>query len=271
MPRKGKFDIWALAPICLAISVFPPHELAAKEPASAVAASQELLQVKIQRLIIDPSSNQPVVFLADLQEERALLVWIGPCEANAMNAEMEGTKHPRPQTHDLLQGVIQKMRGKVQKIVITHTKDGIYFAILFLEREGTVIEIDARPSDSMVLAQKTKAPIFVARKMFQEMSIPLKEEKGVEDQYGLTAQELTSSLAQSFSFKSSRGVLVSDVHAGSPAEKDGLQRGDIIAEIGGEAIPDLKGLKTALNKMKGPVKAKVFRKGEFISLTFHGK
>jgi S1-C subfamily serine protease len=87
----------------------------------------------------------------------------------------------------------------------------------------------------------------------------------------MTAQELTSSLAQSFSFKSSRGVLVSDVRAGSPAEKDGLQRGDIIAEIGGEAIPDLKGLQTALSKMKGPVKAKVFRKGGFISLTFHGK
>ena len=271
MPRKGKFDIWALAAICLAISVFPPQELAAKPPASAAPASQELLQVKIQRLIVDPSNNQPVVFLTDLQEERALLVWIGPCEANAMNAEMEGTKHPRPQTHDLLQGVIQRMKGKVQKIIITHSKDGVYYAALVLEREGTTIEIDARPSDSIVLALKAKAPVFAAKKMFQEMSIPLKEEKGAEDQYGITAQELTSSLAQSFTFKSTRGVLVSDVRAESPAEKDGLMRGDIIAEIGGEAIPDLKSLKTALNKMKGSVKAKVFRKGEFVSLTFHGK
>jgi bifunctional DNase/RNase len=248
-----------------------PSKLPAKQPASAVGESRELLQVKIQRLIIDPTSNQPVVFLSDLQEERALLVWIGPCEANAMNAEMEGTKHPRPQTHDLLQGVIQKMKGKVQKIIITHSKDGVYYAALVLEREGTVMEVDARPSDSMVLAQKTKAPIFVARKLFQEMSVSLKEEKGVEDQYGLTAQDLTSPLAQSFSFKSTRGVLVSDVRAGSPAEKDGLQRGDIIAEIGGESIADVKSLKAALNKMKGPAKSRVFRKGEFISLTFHGK
>jgi len=271
MLRKGKLDIWILAGICLAVSFVPPHELAAQPSASAATAPPELLQVKIQRLIIDPSNNQPVVFLADLQEERALLVWIGPCEANAMNAEMEGTKHPRPQTHDLLQGIIQKMKGKLQKIVITHSKDGIYFANLVLEQEGTVIEIDARPSDGMVLALKAKAPVFVARKMFQEMSVSLKEEKGVEDQYGITAQELTSSLAQSFSFKSTRGVLVSDVRAGSPAEKDGLQRGDIISEVGGEAIPDVKSLKAALNKMKGTVKGKVFRKGEFISLTFHGK
>ncbi len=271
MPRKGRFDIWALAAICLAIFVLPPQGLAAKQPSSTVAAPQELLQVKILRLIIDPSSNQPVVFLTDLREERALLVWIGPCEANAMNAEMEGTKHPRPQTHDLLQGVIQKMKGKVQKIIITHSKDGVYYAALVLERDGTTIEIDARPSDSMVLALKAKAPVFAARKLFQEMSVPLKEEKGAEDQYGITAQEMTSSLAQSFAFKLSGGVLVSDVRTGSPAEKDGLQRGDIIAEIGGEAIPDLKSLKTALDKMKGPVKAKVFRKGDFISLTFHGQ
>lgn len=271
MPRKAKFHIGALTAICLAISFLAPHELTAMQPAFAVAASQELLQVKIQRLIIDPTSNQPVVFLTDLQEERALLVWIGPCEANALNAEMEGTKHPRPQTHDLLERVIRKMKGKVQKVIITHSKDGIYYAALVLERAGTSIEIDARPSDSMVLALKAKAPVFVAIKMFQEMSVPLKEEKGAEDQYGITAQNLTSSLAQSFSFKSSRGVLISDVRAGSPAEKDGLQRGDIIAEIGGEEIPGLKSLKSTLNKMTGPVKAKVFRQGEFISLTLHGK
>ena len=270
MPRKEKFDIWALAVICMAFSLLP-SEIPAKQSAAAAPASQKLIPVKVQRLIIDPTSNQPVVFLTDLQEERALLVWIGPCEANAMNAELEGTKPPRPQTHDLLQEVIHQMRGKVQKIVITHSKDGIYYANLVLEREGTVMEIDARPSDSMVLAQKAKAPIFVARKLFQEMSVALKEEKAVEDQYGLTAQELTSSLAQSFSFKSTRGVLVSDVRTGSPAEKDGLQRGDIIAEIGGETIADVKSLKTALNKIKGPVKGRVFRKGEFISLTLHGK
>jgi bifunctional DNase/RNase len=271
MPIKGNFHIWTLAGICLAISSVPLHELTAKQPASAAAASAELLQVKIQRLTLDPSSNQPVVFLTDLQENRALLIWIGPCEANAMNAEMEGTKHPRPQTHDLLQGIIQKMKARIQKIVITHSKDGIYFANLVLEREGKVIEIDARPSDSMVLALKAKAPVFVASKMFQEMSVSLKEERGGEAQYGITAQELTSSLAQSFSFQSTRGVLVSDVRAGSPAEKDGLQRGDIIAEIGGEATPDVKSLRAALKKMKEPIKARIFRKGEFMPLTLHGK
>jgi uncharacterized protein len=271
MPRKANLASGLMAGICLATTMILPPELAAGPFKLAAAVPQELLQVKIQRLTIDPSSGQPVVFLTDPQEERALPIWIGPCEANAMNAEMEGTKPPRPQTHDLLERVIQKMKGKIQKIIITHAQEGVYYATLVLEREGTAVEIDARPSDSLVLALKAKAPVWVGRKMFQEASVPLKEAKGAEDQYGLTAQDLTPSLAQSFSFKSTRGVLVSDVRSGSLAEKDGLQRGDIIVEIGGETIPDMKALKAGLDKARGAVKAKIFRKGENISLTFHGK
>jgi bifunctional DNase/RNase len=271
MPGKRKLGFWTPVGICLAISLVLSPQLAAKQPAPPAVSSPELLQVKIQRLTVDPSSHQPVVLLTDLQEERALLIWIGPCEANAMNAVMEGIKPPRPQTHDLLREVIQKMKARIQKVVITHSQDGIYFANLVLEREGKAIEIDARPSDSMVLALKVRAPVFVAKKMFQEMSVPLKEEREAEGLYGITAQKLTSSLAQSFSFPSTRGVLVSDVRAGTPAEKDGLQRGDIIAAIGEEATPDVKSLRAALDKMVGPIKARIFRKGEFIPLTLHGK
>jgi len=271
MPRKRKPGLWTLAGICLALSLVLSSQLAARQPAPPAASSPELVQVKIQRLTVDPSSHQPVVLLTDLQEERALLIWIGPCEANAMNAVMEGSKALRPQTHDLLQEVIQTMKAKIQKVVITHSQDGIYFANLVLEREGKAIEIDARPSDSMVLALKVRAPVFVAKKMFQEMSLPMKEERDAEGLYGITAQELTSSLAQSFSFPSTRGVLVSDVRAGSPAEKDGLQRGDIIAKIGGEATPDVKSLRAVVDKMREPIKARIFRKGEFITLTLHGK
>jgi hypothetical protein len=271
MPKKEDLAVWIPALICLTTAMILLPPLATWQMTPAAAATQEILPVKIHRLTMDPSSGQPVVFLTDPQEERALPIWIGPCEANAMSAEMEGTKPPRPQTHDLLERVIQKMKGKIQKVIVTHSKDGVYYATLVLEREGTVVEIDARPSDSLVLALKAKAPILVGKKMFLETSVPLKEAKGAEDQYGFTAQDLTPSLAQSFGYKFTRGVLVSDVQAGSPAEKDGLQRGDIIVEMRGEAIPDMKVLKDVLNKAKGAVKAKIFRKGEYISLTVHGK
>ena len=267
LSRKSSLAMGILAIVLLGL----PDPSAARPLVTPAAALQELMPVKMQRLILDPTSGQPVVFLTDVQEERALPIWIGPCEANAMNAEMEGAKHPRPQTHDLLDGVIRKMKAKVQKVIVTHSKDGVYYATLVLEREGAAVEIDARPSDSLVLALKAKAPIFVGKKMFEEMSVPLKEAKGSEEPYGLTAQDLTPSLARSFGHSSGQGVLISDVRPGSAAEKDGLQRGDIVVELGGEPISDLKALRAGLNKAQGAVKARVFRKGENISLTVHGK
>jgi len=258
-----------LAGLCL-VGFIGLSEKTAAGPFRPVALEpKDLLQVKIHKLTLDPASMQPVVFLTDSQEERVLPIWIGPCEANAMNAEMEGTPHPRPLTHDLAVRIIQKFKAKVQRIIITHTKDGIYYATLVLEKQGSVMEIDARPSDSMVLALKSKAPIFVSKALFAEMSLPLREPKGIEENYGLTIQDLTPSLAQSFSYKSSQGVLVSEVRSGSSAEKDGLQQGDILVEVGEETVPDTKSLRAALAKSKGPVKAKIFRKGGFLSVILH--
>jgi hypothetical protein len=82
---------------------------------------QETLPVKIYRLILDPSSMQPVVLLTDLQEEKAMLIWIGPCEANAIQTEREKIKPPRPQTHDLAGNILVRTGWKIQKIVITHS------------------------------------------------------------------------------------------------------------------------------------------------------
>lgn len=271
MQGKERWGILAMAAICLAGLIGFAPRVWAEQFTPATVETKNLLQVKVHRLIMDPSSMQPIVFLADPQEERALLVWIGPCEANALNAEIEGTKSPRPLTHDLAGKIIEKLRGKIQRIIITHVRNGIYYATLVIEREGSAVEIDARPSDSIVMALKSKSPIFVSKGLFAEMSVPLKEEKGGEDPYGLTIQELTSSLAQSFSYKSTKGVLVADVRGGSQAEKDGLQRGDILVEVGGDSIFDVKSLRDALSRSKASAKAKIFRKGNFVSLTLNPK
>ncbi len=271
MQREKRWGISVMVGICLAVSMALSPKIWAGQFAPVTAGSQDLLQVKVHRLIMDPTSMQPIVFLADPQEERALLVWIGPCEANALNAEIEGTKSPRPLTHDLAGRIIEKLKGKIQRIIITQVKDGIYYATLVIEKDGSAVEIDARPSDSIVMALKSKSPIFVSKGLFATASVPLKEEKGGEDPYGLTIQELTSSLAQSFSFKSTKGVLVADVRGGSQAEKDGLQQGDILVELGGDSISDVKSLREALSKSKASVKAKIFRKGNFVSLTVNPK
>jgi bifunctional DNase/RNase len=244
--------------LCLAASLWLPGQTAAKGITRLALEQKELLQVKVYRLLMDPTTRQPVVFLADSLEERGLPIWIGHCEANAISDELQAIRHPRPLTHDLL-----------ERIVVTHSQEGTYYATMMIERAGSLVEVDARPSDSIVMALKFKAPIFVSKSLFSEMAVPLVEKKGVEELYGLTVQELTPLLAQSFSYPSTRGVLVSDVRQESLAEKDGLRRGDIFVKVGGETVGDVMALKGALAKSKAPVQAMIFRQGNSLSLRLH--
>jgi hypothetical protein len=230
---------------------------------------QDLLEVKIDRLVVDPSSMQPVVLLLDPSGERAMPIWIGPNEAVAIQGELEGTRPPRPMTHDLLENVIRRLNGTVRRVIITQQKDGIYYAIIVLEKDRALIELDARPSDSIAMALKFKAPIFISRSLFNERAVVLQEQKNIEGSYGLAVQELTPLLAESFSFKTGKGVLVADVKEGGRAEKDGIQGGDILVEIGEQKIEDIAAMRSALVKMKGPAKVEIFRKGHFSTLTLN--
>lgn len=271
MSKKGPFLIFFISFI-LFTTAFPPSRKACGEGVKGRQPDkEELVQVKVHRLIVDPASNQPVVLLADNLEERALLIWIGLFEANAIDSEMQGLKHHRPLTHDLLERVLKKVNGKIRRITITHFEEGIYYATIAIERDGTLIELDARPSDSIVMALKFNAPIFVSKSIFKEMAIPLGEKKGAEEQYGLTLQDLTPLLAQSFSSGSTRGVLVSQVRKGSRAEKDGIERGDIFLEVSGKPVNDVKEMRDTLERIKAPVKARILRRANTIFITIHPK
>lgn len=258
---------WGKTFIALMWLIFPLVEEGNSSPPSP--SEKDLLEVKVHQLIVDPTSLQPVVLLTDFRQEKALLIWIGPLEANAIQAELQGIKHHRPLTHDLLEKVILRTGNKIHRIIITHIQEGIYYATLVMKKNNSLLEFDARPSDSIVLALKFKAPIFVSRKLFQEMAVPLGEPKEIEEIYGLTIQNLTPHLAQSFSFPSTKGALVAEVQPGSKAEKDGIKGGDIFVQVGPELVLDIDSFRKALTKSKGALPAKIFRQGKFLSLTLH--
>jgi len=261
----------AVAALWLVSSLAPYGKAAAEKSTIATPAfeQKDFLQLKVHQVVVDPTSMQPVVFLADLSQERAMPIWIGPCEADAINGEMQGIKHPRPLTHDLLVRVIQKTNGKIQRVVITHRKENIYYATIVMQSGSSVVEIDARPSDSIVVALKSGAPLFVSKTLFSEAAVPLREKQAIEERYGLTIQDLTPMLAQSFSFNSTLGVLVADVRQGSRAEKDGLIRGDIFVELGEQTVKNEAGFKEALARGKTPLPARIFRKGNFLPVILH--
>ena len=253
----------------VAMFINPICEAGAGMDLSPASEKSKLLPVTVYRLILDPVSQHPVVILTDSLEERALPIWIDSFEANAIHSELEGIKHRRPLTHDLLERIIQKTNAKIHQIVITELKDNIYYAKIRMEVAGTFAEIDARPSDSIVMALKFQAPLFVSRDLFKDKAMPLNEEKEIEQHYGITLQNLTPSLSQAFSFDSTKGTLVSDVRRGSPAEKDGLERGDIFVTLDEGPVDDIASVRLALEKGKTTMKAKIFRKGRFLALNLH--
>lgn len=111
---------------------------------------------------LDQNTNSPVVLLREKEGERVLPIWIGPAEASAIAMELQGLKAQRPMTHDLLKHVIMGLGGELRRVTITSVRDNTYFAELLLRREGQVVQVDARPSDSIALALRLNAPIFTS-------------------------------------------------------------------------------------------------------------
>lgn len=135
-----------------------------------------MLKVKINGLALDATTNSPVVILApeaaepegtEKGKEKILPIWIGHYEAWAIAMELGGLSSKRPLTHDLMKSVIQTMGGKVQKVEVTELVNQTFYAKVYVELNGKVLNIDARPSDSIALALKTGAPIYVAEELFQ--------------------------------------------------------------------------------------------------------
>ena len=254
---------WFLAATCCAA------QPAVKQAAPTVVEKNSLIRVNVHQLVVDPASRQPVVTLSDSGEKRALFIWIGIPEARAIYSELEGVEHQRPLTHDLLEKIILKSNGEIHHIVITHARENVFYATIVLQRQDNPVEIDARPSDALVMALKFNAPVYVARDLFEEMSLPLEARSDRGESYGLSLQELTPGLAKYLSYESKKGIMVSGVRKGSQAEIDGLMAGDIIVEIDGRIADDLPFFRRTVKEMKNPLKAKVYRNGRFIPVTVH--
>jgi bifunctional DNase/RNase len=119
------------------------------------------IEMSIKGLMVDPVTNQPIIILRDDAGDRVLPIWVGVFEANAIALQIENVATPRPMTHDLLRNVIQDLEGQVQKVVVSELKENTFFAIIHLAVRGEPVLIDARPSDAIALALRTKAPIYV--------------------------------------------------------------------------------------------------------------
>ncbi|MEW6051305.1 MAG: bifunctional nuclease family protein [Candidatus Zixiibacteriota bacterium] len=126
----------------------------------------KMLEVKVEGLALDMTTNTPVVVLSPTGLDKVLPIWIGHAEAWAIAMELSGVGSKRPLTHDLLKRVIETLHAHVERIEVTELREQTFYAIIHLTVDGQTCQVDARPSDSIALALKTGAAIFVNEELF---------------------------------------------------------------------------------------------------------
>ena len=156
-----------------------------------------MIEVQVESLGLDRTSNTPVVILKEVGAERVLPIWIGPSEASAIAMQLGGMAFQRPLTHDLLVSVLGGLGGSLKRVLITRVEDSTYFAELIIEVEGRLVSVDARPSDSIAIALRADARIFAETDLLEPSpSTTVAEEprEGGEDECGVRGAELEEHL-----------------------------------------------------------------------------
>jgi len=136
-----------------------------------VTNRENFILMTVGGLTLDPVTKTPIVILRDPDNKLNLPIWIGLLEATSMATEIEGIKMSRPMTHDLMSTMISDLGANVDWVEVTELKENTYFARICLRIGERQVEFDARPSDAISLALRTKSPIYVARAVLEASSV----------------------------------------------------------------------------------------------------
>jgi len=150
-------------------------------------SSNGVLEIEVRAVL--PTSGGCAVFLGN--EEKVFVIYVDQTVGAAITMFMRSTPKPRPQTHDLIADILLALGAKVERVVINDFHDGVYYARLIIScenelQERKIVELDARPSDSMAMAIQQDAPLYISYDVWDEvedMSEVLKkmEEQGMQD------------------------------------------------------------------------------------------
>jgi bifunctional DNase/RNase len=155
--------------------------------AGDVRSAEQLVPVEVQRILL--VNNHPAVVLANEKEHIYLLVYVDHFMAQAIQLGMLGMSIERPLTHDLIGILLRRLGAQLSKVSITELKDNTYYALISLRVNGNLQEIDARPSDALAIAVRSKSPIFVARSLMSDRLFPEGEGPSAEMPGGPVGQK----------------------------------------------------------------------------------
>ncbi len=158
----------------------------------------KMLAVEVVGISVCPPYQGYVVILQEVDGGRRLPIFIGVAEAQAISILLQGLEYARPLTFDLFGSILGELEVEVHGIRVTELKENTFYAVVELkDLEGGVHYIDARPSDSIALALKTKAPVYVAEKVMDSAAIHSDQMPEAEiDQLAELNQQLQNAVAE---------------------------------------------------------------------------
>ena len=128
-----------------------------------------MVEMELNKIIIDEKNTDQVIVLKEKNGDRILPIIIGMLEASSIKMKLSGLAAPRPMTHDLLYSIIESLNARIEKVVVDKLENSTFHAKLFMKSEnGDSRIIDARPSDSIALSVRSKAPIFIEEEVLEQ-------------------------------------------------------------------------------------------------------
>ena len=132
-----------------------------------------MLELEIESIRVRQETQQRAVVLKVKDSDLYLPIFIGQFEVEAIRFKLMGVEVQRPMTHDLLGSVIGDLGGSIHSIVVSELKNDTFFAKIVIDSNGTLIEIDARPSDALALAVRSEAPIYAEDDVVEKAGVSL--------------------------------------------------------------------------------------------------
>ena len=141
-----------------------------------------MIEMRVMGIALDTRSGSPIVVLNDLENRKALPIWIGSAEASSIIRKIENIPSSRPMTHDLCINLIEATGYKLGRVEINDVDEQTYFSTLYLKNDaGNEIQVDARPSDAIAIAIRAEGSIFVTSNGLLSGAVSVDSQKDEEE------------------------------------------------------------------------------------------
>ena len=142
-----------------------------------------MIEMRVMGIALDTRTGSPIVVLNDLENRRALPIWIGSAEASAIIRKIENISSSRPMTHDLFIDIAKQSEFNISKVEINNVDEQTYFSTVYMynDKLQKEIQIDSRPSDAIAIALRADVPIFVTANVLAVGAISTDVEKDEEE------------------------------------------------------------------------------------------